>query len=144
MQDSCLYHNAFGLNIQDSSDIKINNCYEHTSGFGFLINNSSNINISTCAIYDNNDNGAGLFITNCENIEIFNCNIVHNGHGLNFYDSSNNLVLNSDFTWNTHLAIKIGKNTCNTKIKYCKITKSFRYGIIAEKSRLKLLPLNLC
>jgi parallel beta-helix repeat protein len=107
VEESCLYHNAFGLNIQDSSDIEINNCYEHTSGFGFLINHSSNINISTCAVYDNNDNGAGLFITNCENIDVFNCNIIHNGHSLNFYNSSNNLVLNSDFIWNTHLASDI-------------------------------------
>ena len=143
VEESCLYHNGLGLNIQDSSDIKINTCYEHTSGLGFLINDSSNINISTCAVYDNNDNGAGLFITNCENIEIFNCNIVHNGHGLNFYDSSNNLILNSDFIWNAHLAIKIGKNTCNTRIENCKITESFRFGIIGEKSRFKLRNNNM-
>ncbi len=143
VDESSLYHNGISVNIQDSYEIEIKNSYEHTSGYGFLINNSSNINMSNCAVYDNNDNGGGLLITNNKDICIFNCNIVHNGHGLNLYDCTNIEVLNSDFIWNTHLAIRIGKNTCNLKIENCEITNGFRYGITAEKSRFKLRNNNM-
>ncbi len=143
VDESCLYHNGISVNIQDSYEIEINNSYEYTSGYGFFINNSSNINMSNCAVYDNNDNGGGLLITNSKDICIFNCNIIHNGHGLNLYDCKYIEVLNSDFIWSTHLAIRIGENTRNLNIENCEITDGFRYGITAEKSRFKLKNNNL-
>jgi parallel beta-helix repeat protein len=143
INDSCLYHNGIGINILNSKDIEINNTYEHTSGYGYFINNSLNINITNCAIYDNNDNGGGMLITMSDYINIFNCNFIHNGHSLNFYDCSNINVLNTDFIWNTHLAIRIGRKTCKLLIEDCEITDSFRFGITAEKSRFKLRNNNI-
>jgi parallel beta-helix repeat protein len=143
IENCAFYHNGISLNIQNSLDINITNCYEHTSGYGYFINNSENINIDSCAIYDNNDNGGGLLITFCKNICINNSNIVHNGHGLNIYESSNIKILHSDFIWNTHLAIRIGEKTSKLLIENCNITDGFRFGITTEKCRFKLKKNNI-
>jgi len=84
-----------------------------------------------------------LLITFCEDICINNSNIVHNGHGLNIYESSNIRILHSDFIWNAHLAIRIGKKTSKLLIENCNITDGFRFGISTEKCRFKLRKNNI-
>jgi len=136
IKDCFFCHNGFGLHLEQSDEIKITDCYAHTNGIGLFFNNSSNIEISQCAAYNNNDNQGGFFLCFCSNFLVSNCNVEHNGFGIKIADSSNIILSESNFIWNTHSGIQLEKNSEEITIENSEITENFRFGIYCEESNV--------
>jgi parallel beta-helix repeat protein len=132
IKNSYFTHNSFGINILDSNSILIEGCYANTNGYGYHIYGSSDIEIKKCAAYNNNDNQGGIFVKVCENILIDNCILYHNGHGLTIGKSSDINILNSDFRFNTHVAISFLINNRNIIVENCEIANTLNNAILVR------------
>lgn len=134
VDNCCFSHNALGLNLQKAEDIRLCDFYADNNGIGLYMENSSNINIYHSAFYNNNDNQGGVFIDKSKHVIVWDCNIYHNGFGIRVLESSSVWINRCNGTWNTHIAIMVGKQSKEVIISGCNISYNFRYGVYIDEN----------
>jgi len=142
--DNCtVSQNGLGMNLLHSQSIVLSYCMAHTNGIGFFLDEVSNATINHCASFNNNDNQGGMFLDTCEHILIHNSIVQHNGFGLKPSNSSNITVEYSTIQMNTHAGLYIEEGSSDISIRYCNITKNFRFGAYCINSQGSIHSSNL-
>jgi parallel beta-helix repeat protein len=108
--------NISGFNIENDMD---------PNGYGILVNNSTNVNIENNKI---NSIGNGIKVKDSSNITIKNNTVYGSVDGVNVTNSNNTNIINNKITNNTNGA-KFSGNTTNTLISKNNISENKEYGI---------------